>query len=300
MNPAIRTEGLTKYYGRVIGVEDLSFDVGEGEVFGFLGANGAGKTTTIRLLLDLIRATSGRASVCGFDSRRDTLRARAQIGYLPGEMPIYPELTGAGFLSFLARLSEHAIPQTRIDGLLRRFDVSNLDLRRPMRDYSHGMRRKLGLVQALMADAPVLILDEPTAGLDPLMVEAFCETIGEIARNGATTVFLSSHVMSEVDRLCSRVAVIRAGRLVTVRSVPELRATAPRRVTIRFSRPVDAAVPPEVTAISRDACEWVLETYGPIGAIVTAISTLPVADISIAPFSLESVVVDLLKEAQAC
>jgi len=190
---------LTKRYGAIVGIEQLSLDVDAGEVFGFLGANGAGKTTTIRLLLDLLRPTSGQATILGFDCQRQGLEVRRRLGYLPGEMPIYPELSGAAYLQFLSSLGP-PVPPGRIDMLLRRFAMSEVDLRRRMRDYSHGMKRKLGIVQALMTDAPVIILDEPTSGLDPLMIEAFAETLDELARSGRTTVFLSSHVLSEVDR----------------------------------------------------------------------------------------------------
>ena len=217
----------------------------QGEVFGFLGANGAGKTTTIRLLLDLLRPTSGTAEVLGFDCQRQGLEARRRIGYLPAEMPMYPELTGAAYLKFLSAIGPPP-SRTRLDQLLRRFDVSDLDLRRRMRDYSHGMKRKLGLLQALMTDAPVLVLDEPTSGLDPLMIEAFGETIDELARAGRTTVLLSSHVLSEVDRVCRRIGLIRNGRLVAVQTLSELRAATPRRLTVLFSQPVGggrAAIP---------------------------------------------------------
>src|SRR5262249_33854923 len=158
---AIKTTGLTKYYGRVVGVDGLSLEVEPGGVFGFLGANGAGKTTTIRLLLDLLRPTSGTASVMGFDCQRQGLEVRRRLGYLPAEMPMYPELTGAGYLEYLAALGPAPSPST-LQALFRRFDISDLDLRRRMRDYSHGMKRKLGLVQALMGDPPLLVLDEPT------------------------------------------------------------------------------------------------------------------------------------------
>src|SRR6185369_7758328 len=197
------------------GVEPLSLEIAQGEVFGFLGANGAGKTTTIRMLLDLLRPSSGRASILGFDCQRQGLEARRRVGYLPGEMPVYPELTGNGYLRFLSSLGP-APSAARVEALLRRFDVSDLDLSRRMRDYSHGMKRKLGIVQAMMTDAPVLILDEPTSGLDPLMIEAFAETIDELARQNGTTVFLSSHVLSEVDRTCQRIGVVRAGKLVSI------------------------------------------------------------------------------------
>ena len=299
---AIRIVDLTKYYGPVVGVEALSLQVEAGEVFGFLGANGAGKTTTIRLLLDLLRPTSGSATVMGFDCHRHSLEARRRVGYLPGEMPIYPELTGAGYLKFLAALGQQPVSPSRLDFLLRRFEVSDLDLGRRMRDYSHGMKRKLGLVQALMTDAPVLILDEPTSGLDPLMIEAFCETMDELARSGRTTVFLSSHVLSEVDRVCHRIALIRSGRLVAARTLSELRAATPRRLTVLFSQPVDGHAPTTANAVlvTREPQRWVIDVKGPLGTLVSALAGLPVADISLAPFALEEAILRLFDEDPSC
>jgi ABC-2 type transport system ATP-binding protein len=288
---AIKTTELTKYYGPVVGVEGLSLDVAQGEVFGFLGANGAGKTTTIRLLLDLLRPTSGSASILGLDCHRQGLAARRLVGYLPAEMPIYPELTGGGYLSFLAGIVNSG-PPPHLERLLRRFNVSDLDLARRMRDYSHGMKRKLGLIQALMGEPRVLILDEPTSGLDPLMIDAFAETIDELARSGRTTILLSSHVLSEVDRVCSRIGLVRAGRLVAVQTLSELRAATPRRLTITFSQPVDADVPSMQgwTLVSRNRERWVIDVRGPIGAFITTLNGLPVSDISLTPFALEDAI----------
>ena len=293
---AISIEALTKYYGAVVGVEALTLDVAQGEVFGFLGANGAGKTTTIRMLLDLVRPTSGRASVAGFDCQRQGLEARARIGYLPGEMPIYPELTGATYLSFLALIGPRAPARARMDDLFRRFDVSDLDLKRRMRDYSHGMKRKLGLIQALMTDPPVLILDEPTSGLDPLMIEAFSETVDELARAGRTTVFMSSHILSEVDRVCQRIGLVRHGRLVAVRTLAEMRSEAPRRVTIHFSRPVCSDVPAidGIVMVAREAQQWVVDVRGPLGALVAALAGLPIADLRVETFTLDDTILRLL------
>ena len=293
---AISIEALTKYYGAVVGVEALTLDVAQGEVFGFLGANGAGKTTTIRMLLDLVRPTSGRASVAGFDCQRQGLEARARIGYLPGEMPIYPELTGATYLSFLASIGPRAPARARMDDLFRRFDVSDLDLKRRMRDYSHGMKRKLGLIQALMTDPPVLILDEPTSGLDPLMIEAFSETVDELARAGRTTVFMSSHILSEVDRVCERIGLVRHGRLVAVRTLAEMRSEAPRRVTIHFSRPVCSDVPAidGIVMVAREAQQWVVDVRGPLGALVAALAGLPIADMRVETFTLDDTILRLL------
>jgi ABC-2 type transport system ATP-binding protein len=297
---AISMSELTKYYGPVVGVEALSFEVEPGEVFGFLGANGAGKTTAIRLLLDLLRPTSGSASVLGFDCQRQGLEARRRIGYLPGEMPIYPELSGAGYLKFLAALGRQPVDSARLEFLLRRFEVSDLDLRRRMRDYSHGMKRKLGLIQSLMGAAAVLILDEPTAGLDPFMIEAFCETLDELTRSGGTTIFLSSHVLSEVDRVCDRVGLIRRGRLVTTRALSELRAASPRRLTVLFSQPVNGDMPvvPDAVLVAREPQRWVIDARGPLGALVSSLCSLPIADVNLAPFKLEDEILRLLGEDQ--
>lgn len=300
--PAVALEGLTKYYGPVVGLEGLSLTVERSEVFGFLGANGAGKTTAIRLMMDLLRPTAGRAAVLGFDCHRDSLETRRRIGYLPGETPLYPELTGAAYLRFLGSIGPRPPAPARLNALLRRFDVSELDLGRRMRDYSHGMKRKLGIIQALMSEPPVLILDEPTSGLDPLMIDAFAEEIAELSAAGRTTVFLSSHVLSEVERICSRIAVIRRGSLVTVRTLDELRGTHPRRVTILFSQSVTVAIPvlPGVATVSHRDREWVLDVPGPLGPLITALGGLPVDDIRYATPTLEDIVLGLFAEGQPC
>jgi ABC-2 type transport system ATP-binding protein len=297
---AIETRGLTKYYGPVVGLEDLSLEVAQGEVFGFLGANGAGKTTTIRTLLDLVRPSRGTASILGFDCQSQGLEARRRVGYLPGEMPFYPELTGSRYLSFLSSLGPRPTPPARLEFLFRRFDVSDLDLKRRMRDYSHGMKRKLGLIQALMTEAPVLILDEPTSGLDPLMIEAFSETIDELARDGRTTVFLSSHILSEVDRVCRRIGLVRGGRLVAVRTLSELRAATPRRMTVTFSAPVNGATPslPGTTFVTHEPTRWVLDIQGPLGVVLPQLAHLPVADVSLAAFSIDEAILHLMGDPQ--
>jgi ABC-2 type transport system ATP-binding protein len=300
--PAISLEGLTKHYGHVVALEGLSLTVERGEVFGFLGANGAGKTTAIRLLMDLLRPTAGRAAVLGFDCRRQAIEARRRIGYLPGETPMYPELSGAAYLKFLASISTRPPAPARLEALFRRFDLSELDLQRRMRDYSHGMKRKLGIIQALMCDPQVLILDEPTSGLDPLMIDAFAEEVAGLAAAGRTTIFLSSHVLSEVERICGRIALIRRGSLVTVRALHELRGAHPRRVTIFFSQPVTAPIPvlPQITIVSRRDREWVLDVPGPLGPLVTALGGLPVDDIQYSTPTLEDIVLGLFAEGRPC
>jgi ABC-2 type transport system ATP-binding protein len=292
-DPAIRVESLTKYFGAVIGIEELSFEVARGEIYGFLGANGAGKTTTIRLLLDLLRPSRGRATVLGFDCWRDSLDARRQIGYLPGDLPIYPDLTAEGYLRYLGQLDGRPVSQRYLEELLSRFDVSALDLRRRLRDQSHGMKQKIGIIQALMGRPPVLILDEPTAGLDPLMVQAFRAVLESLKKAGDTTVFLSSHVLSEVEATCDRVGVIRGGRMVASGTIEELKHDATRRVTVAFREAV-SCTPPSLRGVTLRTCsprQWVLEVKGPLGPILRDLSAYPVHDLEIEHFKLEDYVV---------
>ena len=290
---AIQIDGLAKYFGRVIGIDDVTLRVGRGEVFGFLGANGAGKTTTIRLLLDLLRPSKGRASVLGFDCHRDSLQARRQIGYLPGELPVYPDLTAGGFLDYLTTLDDRPVDPAYRRSLLRRFDVSDLDLRRRLRDQSHGMKQKVGIIQALMARPPVVILDEPTAGLDPFMVHAFRQVVDDLRRAGDTTVFLSSHVLTEVETTCDRIGIIRAGRIVLVSTLAELQRDAPRRVRVEFSRAVPVLVLPGVVVRAISATAWEADVIGPLGPFLNTLESLPVHDLHVEPFSLERRLLEL-------
>ena len=269
---AIRASGLTKYFGPVVGIEELSFEVGRGEIYGFLGANGAGKTTTIRLLLDLLRPSRGSASLLGRDCRRDSLAARRQVGYLPGDLPIYPDLSARDYLAYLASLDGRPVDGAYLRHLLARFDVSDVDQRRRLREQSHGMKQKIGIVQALMAKPPVVILDEPTAGLDPLMVQAFRETLADLKREGNTTVFLSSHVLTEVESTCDRIGLVRGGRMVTTSTIDEIRRNARRRVTVTFE---DGHSP------------QVVEVTGPLGPLLASFNGRPVHDMSVEPFRLE-------------
>jgi ABC-2 type transport system ATP-binding protein len=271
--------------------------VEQGEVFGFLGANGAGKTTTIRVLLDLLRPSRGRAEVLGFDCQRQSLQSRLRVGYLPGEPPVYPDLSGGAYLNYLSRLDGRTVDPAYLSALLRRFDVSDLDLRRRLRDQSHGMKQKIGIVQALMTRPPVVVLDEPTSGLDPFMVRAFREAIDDLRGDGRTTVFLSSHVLTEVEATCDRIGIIRAGRIVHVTSLSDLRAAAPRRVTVQFASavPTPPAIP-GMTVLSTDSLEWELSASGQLEPLLRVLASLPVRDLSIEPFSLESHVLSLYKD----
>ncbi len=226
---AIRTSGLTKDYGRGHGVFDLDLEVRRGEILGFLGPNGAGKSTTMRLLLDLIRPTSGSATLLGLDSRAASLDLRRRVGFLPGDFALYPKLSGATVLDYLAELRGGVDRRVR-DTLAERFGAQ---LDRPVRELSTGNRQKLGLIQAFMHEPELLILDEPIAGLDPLVQQSFHALLAEVRAEGRT-VFLSSHTLSEVERVADRVAILREGRLIVVDSLENLRAVAVRRLEIEF------------------------------------------------------------------
>jgi len=228
----IYTEKLTKYYGRQRGVVDLDLEVPAGEVFGFLGPNGAGKTTTIRLLLDLIRPTSGSATVLGHHSRHDGVELRRRVGYVPGELALYSQLTGAENLRFFASL-RGGVDWTYVDELAERLGC---DLGRRVRDLSTGNKRKVAVVQAFMHRPALLILDEPTAGLDPLVQHEFYHLLGEASATGQT-VFLSSHLLPEMQRACDRVAFVRDGRLLAVEDVSAVAGRAVHEVELTFAGP---------------------------------------------------------------
>ena len=229
----IRTEGLTKLYGKQRGILDIDLDIQRGEVFGYLGPNGAGKTTTIRTLLHFIFPSRGRATILGLDIARKSLETRRRIGYLPGELEVYSNLTGAELLEFLSHL-RGGVDWQYVQELAKRFDY---DLSQRIKTLSHGNRQKVGLIQAFMNKPELLILDEPTIGLDPLMQQEFYRLVSEAKAEGRT-VFLSSHIMPEVERVCDRVGIIREGRLIAVEDIDVLKERAIRRLEIHFAAPV--------------------------------------------------------------
>jgi ABC-2 type transport system ATP-binding protein len=231
----IATEGLTKFYGKHRGVEDVTFGVHAGEVFGFLGPNGAGKTTTMRTLLDLIRPTRGRAMVFGLDSRADSVDIRRRTGYLPGELDLYEHMSAEDHLRYLGHL-RGGVDEGEIRRLSERLDC---DLDRQIGEMSRGNKQKVGVIQAFMHRPELLILDEPTAGLDPLLQNQVHGLIGE-ARSEGRTVFLSSHILPEVEALCDRVGIIREGRVAAVERIHDLKDRALRRLEIHFAEPVPA------------------------------------------------------------
>ncbi len=236
MTAVIETSKLTKSYGPFRGIVDVDLVVNQGEIFGFLGPNGAGKTTTIRILLDLIRPTSGSAKVFGIGSSADPVAIHRRIGYLPGEWNLYDRLTGAETIRYFGNL-RGGVDKAYVDELVGRLD---LDPSRRFREYSKGNKQKVGLICALQHRPELLILDEPTSGLDPLVQQTFNELLFE-ARKEGRTVFLSSHIISEVERTCDRVAIIREGRLVRLDTVEGVRNLAAHEVELRFAAPVDPA-----------------------------------------------------------
>jgi ABC-2 type transport system ATP-binding protein len=291
---AVAAHGLTKRFGRLVAVNALELSVEPGQVFGFLGLNGAGKTTTIRLLLDLLRPTAGRAEILGHDCQADGLAARALVGYMPGEVGFYRDMTGRQVLGVLSRLSRGALREGWQRELLERLALRDADLDRRIREYSTGMKRKLAIVAAFQSDPPLLILDEPTEGLDPLMQEEFYALLADVRRRG-TTVFLSSHILSEVDRVCDRIGVLRTGELVLTAPVENVRHMAPRLVKVVFRGPAPpppSGWPSSVEVVEAATTHWSLRVHGSIGPVVESLAGLPVADLEVREPRLEDVVIN--------
>jgi ABC-2 type transport system ATP-binding protein len=288
--PPIETFSLSKRYGSgVLAVSGLDLRIEQGEVFGFLGPNGAGKSTTIRLLLDLIRPTAGRAALLGRDTRRDSVAARRSVGYLPGDLRLADRLTGRAQLDSLARLRGSTTPLR--DKLCERFDAV---LDRPIRELSKGNRQKLGVVQAFMHRPPLLILDEPTSGLDPLLQEEFRALLRETAADGRT-VFLSSHSLDEVQHAADRVGIIRTGRLIGVDRVAALRERALRHVTIVLAADgaPDFSTIPGVRVQEQGHGRVVLTApESSMDAVVKAAAAVQIADLVSAPADLEEIFLD--------
>jgi ABC-2 type transport system ATP-binding protein len=300
---AIETSRLTKYYGHrpalagaltalrssshspVRALESLDIAVREGEVFGFLGPNGSGKSTTIRLLLGFLHPTAGRACVLGLDTARDSVAIRRRLGYLPGGIALYDTLTGEQVLDYLGALGGR--PSSRRAELCQRLELSAGTLKRLVRDYSRGMRQKIGIVQALQHDPELAILDEPTEGLDPLMQRAFYDILDGLRAQGRT-IFFSSHVLSEAERVCDRVAIVREGRLVALEETAGLLARRKRNIMMRFTGP-----PPRLETVSgitdvvRGDGYLTCRVEGSVRPFLAAIADAAVEDLTIEPARLE-------------
>ena len=287
MPPAVEATGLTKLYGRARGILDLNLRVERGEIFGFLGPNGAGKTTTIRTLLGFIRPTSGGGRVLGHDVAAESVEIHRRVGYLPSELALYPNLTGREVIALSASL-RGGVPSDRIADLARRLEV---DVGRPVKAYSHGNRQKIGLILALMHRPELLILDEPTNGLDPLVQQTFYELLHEHRAAGGT-VFISSHVLPEVERLCDRVAIVREGRLVAVEAVAGLKEKALRQIEFVFAEPVDVDAfrdLPGVVEVTASGTTVRLAIRGSVDRIVKAAAASTVQNVVTYEPSLEEI-----------
>jgi ABC-2 type transport system ATP-binding protein len=283
--PAIFCDGLTKQYGGTLALDGLDLTINEGEVYGYLGPNGAGKTTTIRLLLGLHRPTGGRAELFGVDAWGDPVRAHQRVAYVAGEPFLWPSLTGAETLDFLAQVHGGVDADYR-DQLVERFA---LDSSKKIRALSKGNRQKVQLIAALSSRADLLLLDEPTAGLDPLMEMVFRDCVQEAkARN--QTVFLSSHILSEVEVLCDRVGILRAGKLVEQGTLEDLRHLSAQTVDVTFDGPAPR-VPelPGVHAATIGPSALRFEVYGPIRPLITALAQYPLATLTSREPSLEEI-----------
>ena len=308
---AIATHGLTKHYGlprRWLGrhagsppiraLDDLTISVQVGEIFGFLGPNGAGKSTAIRLLLGFLHPTAGRADVLGVDVATGGAALRGRMGYLPGGIALYDGLTGTELLDYLGAF--YGRPPVLRAGLVERLGLGARDLGRPIRDYSRGMRQKIGIVQALQHDPELAILDEPSEGLDPLMQRAFYAILDERKAAGRT-VFLSSHVLSEVERVCDRVAIVRTGRLVALERVDALVSRRRRHVEVRLGTPsptlaAGLASLPGVSAFEARDERIAFGLEGDVGPLLGALAGASVADLTIEPARLEDAFLELYDE----
>ncbi len=295
---AIRAEGLTKHYGDFPALVDLNLEVASGEIFGFLGPNGAGKTTMIRTILDEIRPTSGTATLLGMDSHRRSVELRSHIGYVPGDLAMYPNLTGRDTITYFANL-RGGVDWDFVESLADRLDA---DLSKKVGDLSSGNRQKVGLIQAFMSKPDLLIMDEPSSGLDPLVQREFQSMMREVAADGRT-VFLSSHTLSEVQRVADRVGIIRHGKLIAVEDVAELRSKAIRTVNLFFDEPVDASVfepLPGVRGVEVENHHVMLSFDGQMETLLkVATERYSLLDISTHEADLEEIFLTYYEEVQA-
>jgi ABC-2 type transport system ATP-binding protein len=283
----VETQGLTVYYGKHRGIIDVNLTIEEGEVFGFLGPNGAGKTTTQRVLMDVIRPIKGRATIFGLDCQKDGVAIRKRIGYLPGELSLYPSMRGRNFLHMIGSLQEKKVEPSYRQQLYERL---NLDPSRKMKEYSHGNKQKIGVVAAFMGKPDLLVLDEPTTGLDPLIQQVVMELVHEASEDGRT-VFFSSHILPEVQAVCDRVGIIREGKLVKTERVETLTRRQFKRVhlSLRSLPPADAFAMEGVSETGREDLTVMLEVREGIQQVLEAAMPYGIEDIETPPVTLEEI-----------
>ncbi len=281
----VHTTNLTKFYGKIKGIEDVDITVNQGEIFGFLGPNGAGKTTTIRLLLNLITPTRGKAEIFGLDTQKDSLAIKSRIGYIPGDLSLYDSFSGKDFLEFISslRTKESLMTQT----LCERFHVT---LDRKIKGYSKGMKQKIGIVQAFMHDPELVIMDEPTLGLDPLMQKEFYTFLKEEKQKGKTF-FMSSHILGEIEKVCDRVGIIKNGSIAAVENVENLKKKSGKHMEVTFATPVtekDLSIP-EISSISIEGTTAHLRVMGNMDTVIKHLSHFEITDLVSRELSIEDI-----------
>jgi len=285
-NPIISVNNLTKYYGRALGVKNIIFTVNKGEIFGFLGPNGAGKTTTIRLLLNLLRPSSGEIKIFGHGIESHSLEIRTRCGYLPGNFFAYSNMTGADFLRFVASMRK--VKSGMQDNLIDRLQLSQYDLSLKIKHLSHGMLQKLGIIVAFFHQPDLLILDEPTIGLDPLMQEELYRLLREMQNEGKTILF-SSHNLPEVEKVCHRIAIIREGELVALETLEGLKKKKLKRLQFTLSRPVTGLDLPGANLVAQKDLSYEYLVEGDLQTLLQRLSTLPIEDVTFPEPDLEEV-----------
>ena len=282
----IETEGLTKYYGPILGIKDLNLQVKRGEIFGYLGPNGAGKTTTIKLLLDLIHPTKGKVKIFGLDAHRDTLEIRKKIGYMTVDFNLYENMTGEEFLIFCQSFYSNKDKRFK-EKLIKKFEIK---MEGKIKTYSHGTKQKLALAQALLHQPELLILDEPTIGLDPLMQNEFLNLIKEQKSEGKT-VFMSSHILSEVEKICDRVGILKKGTLIVTKNINELKRTTERTLRVVFQKEVpEKELEMEgITKIEKEGNKYILTIAGNEEEVLKKINSYPLFSLNFEEADLEDI-----------
>ncbi len=295
METVLQTMNLTKFYGKSRGIENVSITVNKGDIFGFLGPNGAGKSTTIRMLLDFIRPTGGEATIFGMDCRRDSVAIRKRIGYIPGDFGLYGHMTGWKFLEYFGRV-RGGYDASSARELAKRMDIR---LDRKMKTYSRGMRQKVAVIQAFMNNPDLIIMDEPTNGLDPLIQQNFMDLIREEAGRG-TTIFMSSHVLSEVEKTCNRVAIIKEGGIVAEEQVEALKQKSGKVLEVKFARPLTKEIfyLPGISNVTRVNGSYRMTVTGNMEELLKEISAYKLADINIHQMTLEDIFMHYYEEAK--
>ncbi len=294
MSYAIETRKLTKFYGKARGIVDVDLAVEEGEIFGFIGPNGAGKSTTIRTLLGLIKKSSGSAEIFGMDCEKDKVKILAEVGYLPGEVFYYDNMRAIDLLRYSASFYKKDCSK-RITELA---DALSLDLNKKIEDMSLGNKKKVGIVQGLLHSPRLIILDEPTSGLDPLMQRTFFDLIQRENERGATVLF-SSHILGEVQRICNRVAIIKEGRIVDLRSIEELRKNSYKKVSFTTERPVEGFSLAGAGQIAQDGLQTSFLYNGEISPLLKTLANLPLVNADISEPELEEIFLHYYEDVEA-